>query len=114
MLAVHVTVVLGQILRRLDPGHLEDLAVDPSQVLDHVPIGTDDGSYAPLDPALRAHGIGEKHTLDLRTPLRAGANDEELLGLIRSTWRRREDRYSELRAALGPGADKVEMYYIGG
>ena len=29
-------------------------------------------------------------------------------------WHERQDRYSELRAALAPGADKVEMYYIGG
>jgi cyclic pyranopterin phosphate synthase len=53
---------------------------------------------------------------DLRTPLRSGAGDEELLGLIRSTWRRREDRYSELRR-LPAGAvkpRKIEMYYIGG
>ncbi|MGE0031183.1 MAG: GTP 3',8-cyclase MoaA [Steroidobacteraceae bacterium] len=53
---------------------------------------------------------------DLRTPLRAGASDEDLLGLIRSTWRRREDRYSELRR-LPAGAvkpRKIEMYYIGG
>ena len=54
--------------------------------------------------------------MDLRTPLRAGAGDEELLGLIRSTWRGREDRYSELRR-LPAGAvkpRKIEMYYIGG
>ena len=53
---------------------------------------------------------------DLRTPLRAGADDEELLGLIRSTWRRREDRYSELRRLpLGSVKPrKIEMYYIGG
>jgi GTP 3',8-cyclase len=53
---------------------------------------------------------------DLRAPLRAGASDEELLGLIRSTWRRREDRYSELRRLpQGPvKPHKIEMYYIGG
>jgi cyclic pyranopterin phosphate synthase len=53
---------------------------------------------------------------DLRAPLRAGANDGELLDLIRSTWRRREDRYSELRR-LPVGEvqpRKIEMYYIGG
>ncbi|HEY5559599.1 MAG TPA: GTP 3',8-cyclase MoaA [Steroidobacteraceae bacterium] len=53
---------------------------------------------------------------DLRTLLRSGAGDEELLGLIRATWRRREDRYSELRrlpiSELKPR--KIEMYYIGG
>ena len=53
---------------------------------------------------------------DLRTPLRAGANDGELLDLIRSTWRRREDRYSELRRLPAGEVQprKIEMYYIGG
>ena len=40
--------------------------------------------------------------------------DDELRGIIASVWHRREDRYSELRAALKSGSDKVEMYYIGG
>ncbi|MBX3703901.1 MAG: GTP 3',8-cyclase MoaA [Steroidobacteraceae bacterium] len=54
--------------------------------------------------------------LDLRTPLRAGAGDEELLQLIRGAWRRRDDRYSELRRMpLAEAAPrKIEMYYIGG
>jgi cyclic pyranopterin phosphate synthase len=52
--------------------------------------------------------------VDLKGPLRAGASDEELRALIASVWRGREDRYSELRAALKSGTDKVEMYYIGG
>jgi cyclic pyranopterin phosphate synthase len=51
---------------------------------------------------------------DLRTPLRAGATDEELRALIEGVWLGREDRYSELRAGLQGGGDKVEMYYIGG
>ncbi|CAG0938559.1 GTP 3',8-cyclase [Gammaproteobacteria bacterium] len=54
------------------------------------------------------------HGLDLKGPLRAGASDAELAELVRGTWQRREDRYSELRAARRPDADKVEMYYIGG
>jgi len=55
--------------------------------------------------------------LDLRTPLRNGASDEDLLDLIRNTWQRRSDRYSELRSTLPPGEQplrKIEMYYIGG
>ena len=51
---------------------------------------------------------------DLRTPLRAGASDAELAGLLQTQWRARRDRYSELRTAdtaLGP---KVEMSAIGG
>jgi len=55
--------------------------------------------------------------LDLRTPLRNGASDDELLSLIGNTWQRRSDRYSELRSTLPPGEQplrKIEMYYIGG
>ena len=51
---------------------------------------------------------------DLRGPLRAGADDEELEALIGRIWRRRGDRYSELRTAETAGAPKVEMSYIGG
>jgi cyclic pyranopterin phosphate synthase len=53
---------------------------------------------------------------DLRAPLRAGATDEELSQLIRSTWRRRVDRYSESRQAASAERPlrKIEMYYIGG
>ncbi len=50
---------------------------------------------------------------DLKGPLRAGLNDDQLLALIRGVWSNREDRYSELRAHE-PGSAKVEMYYIGG
>ncbi len=60
--------------------------------------------------------------LDLRTPLRRGASDEELLELIQETWQQRTDRYSEERKTLGDSADnipatdlkKVEMHRIGG
>lgn len=53
---------------------------------------------------------------DLRGVIRAGASDDELLGLIAALWRVRTDRYSELRASLRANAEpeKVEMYYIGG
>ena len=57
------------------------------------------------------------HGLDLRASLRAGATDEDLLGLIRSTWSNRTDRYSELREELrrsDPVKGKIEMNYIGG
>jgi cyclic pyranopterin phosphate synthase len=56
------------------------------------------------------------HGTSLRDVLRAGASDEELTQLIRSTWLGRVDRYSELRASLrrSSGERKVEMYYIGG
>jgi cyclic pyranopterin phosphate synthase len=52
---------------------------------------------------------------DLRGVLRAGASDEELLGLITAVWHARSDRYSEQRSTRHEAAaDKVEMYYIGG
>src|SRR5690606_30569251 len=53
--------------------------------------------------------------VDLRTPLRSGASDDELLELIRSTWLKRGDRYSELRSTLTAqehSVRKIEMYYI--
>jgi cyclic pyranopterin phosphate synthase len=55
--------------------------------------------------------------VDLRTPLRAGATDAELLAKIRGVWQQRGDRYSELRAKMRAEEyplRKVEMYYIGG
>jgi cyclic pyranopterin phosphate synthase len=55
--------------------------------------------------------------IDLRAPLRDGADDADLLRLIRGAWDKRTDRYSELREELR-GKDletkKIEMYYIGG
>jgi cyclic pyranopterin phosphate synthase len=57
------------------------------------------------------------HGMDLRTRMRAGASDAELLELIGSVWTARTDRYSETRAGLRAGAggeQKVEMFYIGG
>lgn len=55
--------------------------------------------------------------VDLRSPLRAGATDAELLDLMRGAWARRADRYSELRQELRRREAplvKVEMHYIGG
>ncbi len=57
------------------------------------------------------------HGLDLKNPMRSGASDDELRGLIRNTWEQRDDRYSELRSAQNinaPTTYKIEMYYIGG
>ena len=52
----------------------------------------------------RLTATGELHTClfsaaghDLRTPLRDGAGEEELLEHVQGLWRRRDDRYSELR-----------------
>ncbi len=51
---------------------------------------------------------------DLKAPLRAGASDEELARLIRGTWNRRTDRYSELRGEATMKLPKVELSHIGG
>ncbi len=57
---------------------------------------------------------------DLRTPLRAGASDDDLRDQIAGIWSRRADRYSEERAALTDSAGhvaprpKIEMYQVGG
>jgi cyclic pyranopterin phosphate synthase len=51
---------------------------------------------------------------DLRGPLRAGASDTELAGLLSAVWRGREDRYSERRGSPRIGGRKVEMFHIGG
>ena len=54
---------------------------------------------------------------DLRGPLRAGIEDEELLEIIRGAWTRRSDRYSEERNPERSGRvaeAKVEMYQVGG
>jgi cyclic pyranopterin phosphate synthase len=52
---------------------------------------------------------------DLRAPLRAGAEDDELRQVILGTWAARADRYSELRSAAATlRLPKVEMSRIGG
>ena len=59
--------------------------------------------------------------VDLRDPLRSGADDEMLREIIASTWANRKDRYSEERQELlqiegttERRRDRVEMYQIGG
>jgi cyclic pyranopterin phosphate synthase len=52
---------------------------------------------------------------DLRGPMRAGASDEELAGIVRAVWASRDDRYSEERSELrNAERRRVEMYEIGG
>jgi cyclic pyranopterin phosphate synthase len=58
---------------------------------------------------------------DLRGPLRSGASDADLVGLLQNTWRNRHDRYSEIRGRLlehqpdgGEKTERVEMYRMGG
>ena len=52
--------------------------------------------------------------VDIRAPLRSGATDDVLAGLLSGTWRARQDRYSEIRGAVDRSTEKVEMSYIGG
>jgi cyclic pyranopterin phosphate synthase len=54
--------------------------------------------------------------VNLREPLRGGASDADLVGLLQNLWRQRTDRYSELRNkdAKLPRDSRVEMYRIGG
>ncbi|HVM35060.1 MAG TPA: GTP 3',8-cyclase MoaA [Actinomycetota bacterium] len=56
---------------------------------------------------------------DLRSIIRGGGGDEELADAIAGAWKRRSDRYSEVRAleaerGEGNARRKVEMSYIGG
>jgi len=51
---------------------------------------------------------------DLRALLRSGASDSDIDVYIRALWRRREDRYSELRSAGTATLKKIEMSRVGG
>lgn len=53
-------------------------------------------------------------SLDVRSPLRRGASDDEIAALVVSAWQERADRYGELRSARGAGAPRPEMWRIGG
>jgi cyclic pyranopterin phosphate synthase len=51
---------------------------------------------------------------DLRQILRSNTSDAEILDAIASLWRKRRDRYSEIRSEETTDLPKVEMSYIGG
>ncbi|MEC8548088.1 MAG: GTP 3',8-cyclase MoaA [Candidatus Thermoplasmatota archaeon] len=51
---------------------------------------------------------------DLLTMMRAGLTDKELAKAIETTWRNREDRYSEIRSEQASASNRIEMSYIGG
>jgi len=51
---------------------------------------------------------------DLKSLLRGGASDEEISTAIDAIWRKRGDRYSEIRTAQTTKLEKIEMSYIGG
>ena len=52
--------------------------------------------------------------VDLRDTLRSGGSDETLYKTLADIWQRRDDRYSELRAAQIEDIQRIEMSYIGG
>ncbi len=52
--------------------------------------------------------------VDLKTPMRHGATDDQLRDLLRTVWTGRGDRYSEERAKRRQGGRKIQMFQIGG
>lgn len=52
--------------------------------------------------------------IDLREPLRSGVDDDTLRRIVADRWRRRDDRYSELRGLGIAEGERIEMSYIGG
>jgi len=51
---------------------------------------------------------------DLRTLMRAGADDAHIQRELAQIWARRTDRYSEMRSRETIPLHKVEMSFIGG
>ena len=50
----------------------------------------------------------------LRSALRDGSSDEDVLALIARVWGARDDRYSDLRSEATTSLPKIEMFAIGG
>jgi len=51
---------------------------------------------------------------DIRSHMRKGLDDDDLIGLISKIWTQRKDKYSEDRSLFRGTLDKVEMHHIGG
>jgi len=51
---------------------------------------------------------------DLKTFMRGGATDEDLTALLDARWKRRDDRYSELRSEQTANLPRAEMFRLGG
>lgn len=51
---------------------------------------------------------------DFRSLLRSGASDGEISDRLRTVWRARDDRYSEIRSEATAELPRVEMSHIGG
>lgn len=52
--------------------------------------------------------------LDVRAVLRDGSSDADVLEFLAAAWRRRDDRYSELRSQSTSDLPKIEMFAMGG
>lgn len=130
--------ILGQIdsrypLVKLDPGHAGEVAerwryADGSGEIGVVASVT--RAFCHTCTRARLSTDGQLYTClfaasgtNLRDPLRLGASDQTLVGLIADCWEQRNDRYSQLRHAQTetPGeksgkepGKKIEMSYIGG
>jgi cyclic pyranopterin phosphate synthase len=52
--------------------------------------------------------------LDLKGFLRSGHSDADLTALLAAHWKRRDDRYSEIRHENTKGLPRIEMSHIGG
>jgi cyclic pyranopterin phosphate synthase len=125
-------VPMAELRRRVESMHeLEPLAGDASQVarrFRYADGGGEIGFIASITQPfcagcsrMRLSADGRLFTclfaqsgVSLRDPLRSGANDDDLLGTIQSTWRRRTDRYSEERSENTADLQRIEMSYIGG
>ncbi|MFP6892207.1 MAG: GTP 3',8-cyclase MoaA, partial [Opitutales bacterium] len=51
---------------------------------------------------------------DIKSHMRKGLDDDDLIGVISKIWTQRKDKYSEDRSLLRDTLDKVEMHHIGG
>lgn len=52
--------------------------------------------------------------LNLKTLMRGGISTEDLSAIIEAHWRRRSDRYSEIRSERTIGLPRAEMFHLGG
>jgi GTP 3',8-cyclase len=52
--------------------------------------------------------------LDVRAVLRDGSSDADVLEFLAAAWKRRDDRYSELRSQSTSDLPKIEMFAMGG
>ena len=51
---------------------------------------------------------------DLKSLIKMGADSNDLANAITAVWRKREDKYSEIRQSIGSNSKPVQMHFIGG